>query len=341
MELEWDYRPNLIKKAALIYLPRLVFERLPATVRPMPSDRPYLRDDYPRERTSVLTWLISAIIAGFAVQFVTSSPWVSAARSVDHFLALSIPALERGWIWTLLTHVFLHSTGFIVHGIFNIFALYFLGRELLPILGARRFVGLFAAATLVSGTLWAATHWRLGAGDSHIGATPAVAALFTFFACLYPKQPLSFLLFFIFPVTLRPKHVVMAFAGIAAFGFLVYELPGAALPLDINLSSSAHLGGILTGLLYFRFVHETNWSLGRRGEDRELPRWMKRSKKVSPVLPEEVVPTEVAAAPLMGKDNIRAEVDRILDKINSEGLGALTPAEKALLDNAKDLLSRR
>jgi hypothetical protein len=37
---------------------------------------------------------------------------------------------------------------------------------------------------------------------------------------------------------------------------------------------------------------------------------------------------------------LRAEVDRILDKINSEGFGALTAEEKRLLDEARDLLSR-
>jgi hypothetical protein len=33
-------------------------------------------------------------------------------------------------------------------------------------------------------------------------------------------------------------------------------------------------------------------------------------------------------------------VDRILDKINSHGFGSLSPEEKRLLDEAKDLLSR-
>ena len=37
----------------------------------------------------------------------------------------------------------------------------------------------------------------------------------------------------------------------------------------------------------------------------------------------------------------RVEVDRILDKINSEGFASLTQEEKHLLDNAKDMLSRR
>ena len=44
---------------------------------------------------------------------------------------------------------------------------------------------------------------------------------------------------------------------------------------------------------------------------------------------------------LSNREDLRAEVDRILDKINSQGFGALTADEKRLLDEAKDLLSRR
>jgi hypothetical protein len=44
---------------------------------------------------------------------------------------------------------------------------------------------------------------------------------------------------------------------------------------------------------------------------------------------------------LSPRADLRAEVDRILDKINSQGFGALTEEEKRRLDEAKDLLSRR
>jgi hypothetical protein len=43
---------------------------------------------------------------------------------------------------------------------------------------------------------------------------------------------------------------------------------------------------------------------------------------------------------LSNRDDLRAEVDRILDKINSQGFGALTEEEKRKLDEAKDMLSR-
>src|SRR4051812_33892486 len=153
----------------------------------MLSDRPYMRGEYPRERTSALIWLISAIIAGFVLQLLMSSTFVRNGGRMDELFGLSTSALRQGAFWTLLTHAFLHSTDFIVHGIFNVLAIYFLGRELLPMLGAKRFVGLFAAATIVSGLVWSGAHWRFG-GDTHIGATAAVDALFIVFACFFPNQ---------------------------------------------------------------------------------------------------------------------------------------------------------
>jgi len=44
-------------------------------------------------------------------------------------------------------------------------------------------------------------------------------------------------------------------------------------------------------------------------------------------------------APASNQD-LRAEVDRILDKINTSGLASLTATEKRLLDEAKNLSAR-
>jgi hypothetical protein len=41
------------------------------------------------------------------------------------------------------------------------------------------------------------------------------------------------------------------------------------------------------------------------------------------------------------RGHLRAEVDRILDKINSQGFGSLSADEKRVLDEAKDLIGRR
>ena len=305
----------------------------------MLSDRPYMRGDYEREKTSVLTWLISAIVAGFIVQLVLGSGWLGGSR-INDFLGLSPRSLERGWLWTLLTHAFLHSPAFVVHAIFNVLALYFLGRELQPMLGTKRFLGLFVVATIVGGLAWTGVHWTHGANELHLGATAAVDALFIVFACFFPNQQITFLLFFIFPVTLRPKHVALFLVGFSLMTLLMFEIPGAAMPFGMVISSSAHLGGMLVGYLYYRFVHESRWSLGSPDRpEMELPRWLKRNKRpaATPAYQVNLEP----ASPERDRDSIRAEVDRILDKINSEGFSALTPEEKRILDDAKDLLSRR
>jgi hypothetical protein len=139
-------------------------------------------------------------------------------------------------------------------------------------------------------------------------------------------------------VTLKPKHLAGFLVALDAFVLLVYELPGAKLPFDMEMASSAHLGGMLTGLLYYRFVHRAAWFNPEDRANIELPRWAKRARKSSVALGEA---ESDALPPPSSREDIRAEVDRILDKINSEGFGALSPEEKRLLDDAKHLLSRQ
>lgn len=300
----------------------------------MPPERPSSRHTYPRERTSALTWLISAIVAAFALQLVLGSRWMHGEQLVYQGLALSTPGLAAGHFWTLLTHAFLHRPGFIFHLIGNVLLLYFLGRELGPMLGNRRFFGLLAAATVAGGLAWAGVHWRFGGDEMMIGATTAVYALVILFACFFPQREMSFLLFFIVPVTLKPRQIATALIGFDAFGLLLYEVPGASLPLGITIAHSAHLAGALVGYLYYRYVHGAQWSAGRRRAIADLPRASRLPRK--PVL--------VAAVPLdapLPAIDIRVEVDRILDKINSDGLASLTAEEKRVLDEAKDAITRR
>jgi hypothetical protein len=90
---------------------------------------------------------------------------------------------------------------------------------------------------------------------------------------------------------------------------------------------------MLAGWIYYRFIH------ARAGWDRApgalftWPDWLRRSKRTAPR-------TKGGGVKLGQRSGLRSEVDRILDKINSEGFGALTDEEKQVLDEAKDLLSR-
>lgn len=296
----------------------------------MLSDRPYMRDDYPRNATPIYTWLISAIIASFVLQFVFPR-WLGLDQTLERYFALTAENVRSGKVWTLFTYSFLHSIGNVLHVVSNLLGVYFLGRVLEPMLGSRRFLWLYVGAVVTGGLLWFATHWH--GGSTAIGASAGVAALFVVFACFNPNQPMTFLLFFILPVTLKPKHVAFALLAIELIGFAFYEVMGAVSPFGWAIAHSAHLGGMLAGWVYFRYLHEAKWSFPSSRADIELPRWFARKPKSQP--------PPAFQVDLTRREDLRAEVDRILDKINSHGFGALTPAEKRLLDEARELLSRR
>lgn len=298
----------------------------------MLSDRPYMRDDYPRERTSPLIWLLCAIVAGFTMQWGAAALWPNGDGSLLNQLGLTSRGLKEGHVWTLFTHSFLHHRQFLPHVLFNVVALYFLGREMLPVLGTKRFLGLYFGATIVGALFWATAHW--GSSDRYYGASAGIAALLVAFACFFPQRPLSFLFLF-FPVTLKPKHLAIGLVALDIMGLLAFELGKSRLPYGFVPGSSAHLGGIFTAWVYFRYLHDAPWRFGP-GEPRiDPPRVKKRLAKAEVVLP------PVPALDLSNPHHLRMEVDRILDKINSEGLRSLTSREKKILDGAKDLLSGR
>lgn len=297
----------------------------------MLSDRPYMRDDYPRDAPNVLTWLLSGIVAAFVLQFVFLR-WFNAGQSLDNALALSVNGFKAGKVWTLVTYSFLHSTSNLLHVVVNLLGLFFIGRVLQPMLGSKRFAWLYIAAVVSGAALWLGANWDAGDGSA-VGASAGVAGLFVVFACFYPNRPMTFLLFFVLPVTLKPKVVAIALLVFEVLGFVFYEIMGAVSPFGSPIAHSAHLGGMLAGWMYFRYVHEARWSLSSGRSDVELPRWFRKAAKTPP-------PPAVQAE-VVSREDLRAEVDRILDKINSDGFGALTAEEKRLLDEARDLLSRR
>jgi hypothetical protein len=196
-------------------------------------------------------------------------------------------------------------------------------------LGATRFLTRYAAMVLAGAIAWSAANWHVG--GTLVGASAGVVGLFVVFACFYPNQPVTFLLLFLVPVTLKPKYIAIAALVIDLAGFTFYEVMGV--PSPFGFAHSAHLGGMAAGWIYYRYLHEANWHLPSRSGDIELPKWMKKAAKSSAPAAYQVN--------VGSPGDLRAEVDRILDKINSSGFGALTAEEKRRLDEAKDLLSRR
>ena len=288
-----------------------------------------MQADYEREKPRVLPWLLGVIAGVFVLQLVMSSPWVGPSVSAAFLrnTVLSIEGIRAGKIWTLLTYPLVHHD--LLEIICLLLVLYWLGRELEAVLGARRLLGLFAGALVVGGLCWVGVHWWHG--GSLTGAFPGLCGLLVFYACLYPTEPMRLLLAFIIPVSITPRQLVLVLLMVDGFAFVFYECLGGT--IGFAYAPSAHLGGMAMGWLCHRLWR----GQGGSGTAFTLPHWGRnRSSRAA-------VPAEIPVRPVsaIGPEDLRAEVDRILDKINAGGFGTLTAAEKRTLDEAKDFLSRR
>ncbi len=291
-------------------------------------DRPYMRSEFERRQGNALHWILAVTIGGFVVQSILQV-WFKVR--IDQYLGLSFPGLNSGYVWSPLTYGFLHSTENPLHIIFNALCVYFLGREVLQQLGNKRFVILYLGAVAIGGLGWLPVAYFTGSSGTPvlIGCSAAVFALLTVFACFSPDRPITLLLFFILPVTIRPRVLAYVAAGVSAFFLLFFELQGRS-----GVAHSSHLAGMAAGWLYFRYVHARTGDYGGGLRPSiEMPTWLKRKKKA---------PTDTPfTVNVSGSRDIKAEIDRILDKINAHGFGSLTDEERRILDSARNVLNKR
>tara|TARA_X000000368_G_scaffold139285_1_gene109525 strand:+ start:2184 stop:3098 length:915 start_codon:yes stop_codon:yes gene_type:complete len=301
-------------------------------------DRPYMRE--PQKPTSAqhksaVTVLMALTIGVFALQQLFNvlfpSPYLPGTENafMAQWFALSGENFRSFKVWTLFTYCFLHSTQGFMHIIGNMLGLYFIGRILEPQLGREKFLILYFAGALFGGLLYLIIHFS--SMTVVVGASAAVFALMTVFCKIHPDRPITLLLFFVLPVTIKPRYLLLGSSVISVLGLLFYELPNRS-----NMAHSAHLGGILLGVLFYRTMVQANSPFSMFGIDTvkiSPPDWMKRRKKD----PSNNLSYSVNRA---SRNELQKEIDRILDKINTSGFGSLNDMEKATLERAKDLLSK-
>ncbi len=284
-------------------------------------------------KASMVTTLLVVTIAVFVLQQVLNVFFPSQGGRANYFLtewfALSGAHFQELKVWTILSYGFLHSTVGFLHILGNMLGLYFVGRMIEPVLGRERFLFLYIGSMLVGGLVYLGLHFS--DAQRVVGASAAVFGILAFFCLLRPEQPITLLLFFILPITIKPKWLLRISVAISVGGMLFYELPGNSF-----VAHSAHLGGILAGFLYFRFIYRAvpAFAGGTARQSMELPEWFKRKKKQPAVRQMSYTVNRT------DRDAVQKEVDRILDKINHSGFASLTDNEKRTLDEAKDLLSQ-
>jgi membrane associated rhomboid family serine protease len=291
----------------------------------MLEDRYYMRQPSFQSRRSVtlILLILNAVvfITQLAVDRYTRFP-------LNDYFALSLYGLKHGWVWQLLTFQFLH--GGWIHILVNLWVIWMFGRELEENLGKKAFLALYLGSGILGGLVQAAAGLAFpGFAGATLGASAGAFGLVAAYATLYPERPLTLLLFFILPVAMRAKFLLL-FSGIIA-------ILGILFPAG-NVANAAHLGGMVGGILFVRYAMHWNfqWPQFRRPRSRrrlvKVPSqdsgWWKGKPAAEP---EELGPEEF----------VSREVDPILDKISAHGIQSLTDRERRILEAARAKMAKR
>ena len=195
----------------------------------------------------------------------------------------------------LFTYMAVHQLGGLSHVLFNMFVLWVLGRDLEPSMGKASFLRLYLTAGAVGGLAQWGGYLLSGDIGSVIGASGAVYGVMML-AVLRDPQKSMIILPFPFPIPL------WLLVGLRVLGDVNGLLFGGG-----PIAYLVHLTGAAVGYLWFK----RGDVVGRAHVQ------YKRAKT-----------TQKREAQAGG----RREMDRILGKIQSEGLSSLTKSERSFLN---------
>ncbi len=230
--------------------------------------------------------------------------------------------------WRFVGFQFLHSHGMLMHIVFNMIGLFFFGPMVEQVLGGKRYLafyllcGIFGAlmySLLNIGGIIAITSFGMTSAPlllfndlstPLIGASAGVYGVLMAGAFLAPNARV--LVFGIIPMKLKTMAYVVFAMAVYSVLFGGHNAGGEA----------GHLGGAIAGFYFIRnqqHLHGFFDFLGR--VDPTSHHYRGARKKVKPVK-------------ARAEAGSTAEVDRILDKISTQGLQSLTAKEKKTLHNA-------
>jgi membrane associated rhomboid family serine protease len=200
--------------------------------------------------------------------------------------------------WQMVTYMFFH--GDVGHLFFNSLSLFFVGPSVARQFNSHRFEGdHFFTFYFTCGIGAALLSYVMGVFMPMglvLGASGALYGLF--FACykFYPDAVVQ--VFFVFPMKL--KYLLLLLAG--------YDVLKILDPSS-GVAHAAHLGGLVSGIAWFRYSDSFLILRDRFERKREM-----RVEK--------------------DRVHVKTEVDRLLEKISRDGMGALSKKEKKFLSDA-------
>ncbi|MEN6309814.1 MAG: rhomboid family intramembrane serine protease [Anaerohalosphaeraceae bacterium] len=218
------------------------------------------------------------------------------SRYFDQYLSVfPVSYVNMLQVWRLFTYQFLHAD--ILHILFNMMMLYFLGPILESTWGAKTYLRFYLISGAVGGVVYTLLVLTrvLGAGPM-VGASGAIYGLMAAAAILYPQAQV----YLFRTIPMRMKTLLIITIIFSVMNFMGGKNAGG---------EAAHLSGVAAGAIFVYVLPRfTNWRL-----ERSKGAWQRKLEK---------------------ERAFQGEVDRILEKVHQQGLGSLTRDEKNTLKEA-------
>ena len=203
-------------------------------------------------------------------------------------------------IWQPITYLFLHG-GFI-HLVFNMFVLWMFGKDLEHNWGFIPFLKYYFLCGIGSGIATSILGWN--SFTPVIGASGAVYGLLLAYGLTYPERLVY--LYGIFPI--KVKFMIIGMGIIAFFASMTST--------NSTVSHITHISGMAVGLIYLQsrinFKHLKLWLLKRKVHSLNVKNTKHENLNYQ----------------------LRKKVDKILEKLNTDGWEGLTDHEQKVLHKA-------
>jgi membrane associated rhomboid family serine protease len=225
--------------------------------------------------TKAVKWLIIINAAMFFLITLLQAFDRTLGDVVSYVLCLTPLLVTHGWLWQLVTYSFLHVG--IFHILFNMLWLWWFGAQLEMDWGQKKFLEFFFFCVVGAAlTTIAVSYTGLGGitpKTPTVGASGGIMGILMAFGMLYGNQEVWL---FPIPFSIRAKYFV---AGVAFFTLIQAIIASGGRRGD-NVAYVAHLGGLLFGFLYVKFLPKRGLVLGASegyfGARNSYYRWRRR-----------------------------------------------------------------
>jgi membrane associated rhomboid family serine protease len=160
------------------------------------------------------------------------------------YLGLIPKLVVHGMLWQLITYSFLHLE--LLHLLFNALSLWMFGSQLESDWGSKRFLEFYFFCTVAAALTTVAVSYThilgLSPGTPTIGASGGIYGLLVAFGVMYGE---SEIMMFPLPFMIKAKYFIWGIVFLTLIG-AIQETGG--------VNNFAHLGGLLFGYLYLKFL---------------------------------------------------------------------------------------